>query len=196
MKATDLNTWWIPFVLAVVAGGYVVSEIFGFTLPISGLNASRAFGATFLVFFWTLMWFLEAPTRAIGAWLALVPDDERAALAACWAGLRVFTSYDGAGAAFGGTSVSATTSDVARVTAYASDDDFGGRQVIVVINKATTALTVGVTVAAPRTLTTADRWVLDGDAPTIDAAPALTATATNAFRVDLPASSITVLVPR
>lgn len=27
VKATDLNTWWIPFVLAVVAGGYVVSEI-------------------------------------------------------------------------------------------------------------------------------------------------------------------------
>lgn len=72
VKATDLNTWWIPFVLAVVAGGYVVSEIFGFTLPISGLNASRAFGATFLVFFWTLMWFLEASSHAIGAWLALV----------------------------------------------------------------------------------------------------------------------------
>ncbi|MBK9029840.1 MAG: endoglucanase A [Myxococcales bacterium] len=112
------------------------------------------------------------------------------------AGLRIFTSYDGAGAGFGGTSVSATTTDAARVTAYGSDDDFGGRQVIVLINKSTGPLTAGVTVAAPRTLTTADRWVLAGASPTITPGAAVTATATNAFRVDLPPSSVTVLVPR
>ena len=125
-------------------------------------------------------------------WLLRSAQRERFTLA----GLRVYTNYDGAGAHFGGTSVAATTSDVARVTAYASDDDFGQRQVIVLVNKATTPLTVGLTVAAPRTLAAADRWVLDGDAPTIDPAPALTPTATNAFVVPLPASSITIVVPR
>ncbi len=125
-------------------------------------------------------------------WLLRSAAQERFTLA----GLRVFTSYDGAGAGFGGTSVAATTSDPARVTAYASDDAFGQRQVIVLINKATTPLTAGVTLAAPRTTTAVDRWVLDGADATIDAAPAIDATATNAFRVALPASSVTVLVPR
>ena len=125
-------------------------------------------------------------------WLLRSAAQERFTLA----GLRVYTSYDGAGARFGDTSVAAVTSDVARVTAYASDEDTGQRQVIVLINKATAPLTVGLTVAAPRTFTAADRWVLDGDAPTIDAAAALTPVATNAFRVDVPASSITVVVPR
>lgn len=72
VKATDLTTWWIPLLLALVAGAYFISEIFGFTLPVAGLTPSRAFSATFLVFFWTLMWFLEAPVRAVGAWLGLV----------------------------------------------------------------------------------------------------------------------------
>ncbi|MEZ4402678.1 MAG: glycoside hydrolase family 44 protein [Kofleriaceae bacterium] len=112
------------------------------------------------------------------------------------AGLRVFTNYDGAGAGFAGTSVAATSSDVAQVTAYASDDDFGAHQVIVVINKATAPRTVGVTVAAPRTLDHLERWVLAGGAATITAGASVPTTATNAFRVDVPAASVTVLVPR
>ncbi len=124
-------------------------------------------------------------------WLLRPAARERFTLA----GLRVFTSFDGAGAGFGATSVAATTSDVERVTAYASDDD-GARQVIVLVNKATVPLTAGVRVAAPRTFVAADRWVLDGDAATIDPDAALAPVATNAFRVPLPASSVTVLVPR
>ncbi|MBK7077792.1 MAG: endoglucanase A [Myxococcales bacterium] len=125
-------------------------------------------------------------------WLLRSPAQERYLLA----GLRAFTNFDGNGGAFGGTSVAATTSDVVRVTAYASDDDFGGRQVIVVINKATQPLTVGVTVAAPRTLDHLERWQLTGASDAITAGAAVTPTATNAFRVDVPASSVTVLVAR
>ncbi|HVV83621.1 MAG TPA: glycoside hydrolase family 44 protein [Kofleriaceae bacterium] len=125
-------------------------------------------------------------------WLLRAASQERYTLA----GLRVYTSYDGAGAHFGDTSIAATTTDVARVTAYASDEGTGARQVVVLINKATTPLTAAVTIATPHTLTAADRWVLDGDAPSIDPAAAVTPTATNAFRVDLPASSITILAPR
>jgi hypothetical protein len=82
VKATQLNTWWIPLVLTIVAGGYFLSEILGFTMPVAGLTASRAFAVTFLVFFWTLMWFLEAPSRAVGAWLGLVSS--AVATSAAW----------------------------------------------------------------------------------------------------------------
>jgi hypothetical protein len=122
-------------------------------------------------------------------WLLRSPAQERFLLA----GLRVFTNYDGAGARFGGTSVAAATSDVARVTAYASDDDFGGRQVIVLINKDPGPVTVGLTVAAPRTLDRLDRWDLTAAGATITAGAALTPVATNAFRVELPGSSIAIL---
>ena len=110
------------------------------------------------------------------------------------AGLRVYTNYDGQGGAFAGTSVAATTSDVAQVTAYASDDN-GARQVVVLINKAPQARTAAVRIAAPRTFVGAGRWVLDGDRPALEAGEELAPSATNAFLVSLPASSVTVLVP-
>ena len=125
-------------------------------------------------------------------WLLRSPAQERYLLA----GLRAFTNFDGAGGAFAGTSVMAATSDATRVTAYGSDDDFGGRQVIVLINKATQASTVGLTIAAPRTLDHLDRWQLTGASAELVAGAAVPTVATNAFRVDLPPSSVTVLVAR
>jgi hypothetical protein len=68
--------------------------------------------------------------------------------------------------------------------------------VVVLINKAAAPVTAGVRIAAPRAYTTADRWVLDGDGATIDAAAAVAPVAQNAFSVELPASSVTILVPR
>jgi hypothetical protein len=109
------------------------------------------------------------------------------------AGLRVFTNYDGNGARFGDTSVQATTSDVARVTAYASDMGTGARQVIVLVNKATAPLTAAVRIATPRTLGAVHTYVLDGDAATIDAASDVSPSATNAYIVTLPASSVTIV---
>ncbi len=106
------------------------------------------------------------------------------------AGIRVFTNYDGAGASFGATSVQADTSDLERVTVYASDDPL----VIVAVNKSASALTAGLTVAGPP-LATLRRFVLDGAAPAIGAGDAVQAAATNAFLVTLPASSVTVFAP-
>jgi hypothetical protein len=123
-------------------------------------------------------------------WLLRSPAQERFLLA----GLRVFTNYDGAGGGFGATSISATTSDVVRLTAYASDDA-GNRQVVVLINKDPAPVTAGVRIAAPHAFTTADRWVLAGASPEITAGEPVSPTAQNAFLVDLPASSVTVLVP-
>jgi hypothetical protein len=122
-------------------------------------------------------------------WLLRSSQRERFTLA----GLRVFTNYDGNGARFGDTSVQATTSDVARVTAYASDQDLGARQVIVLVNKHTTSLTAAVRIAAPRTIGALHAYVLDGDAASIDAVADLSPSATNAFIVTLPASSVTIL---
>lgn len=124
-------------------------------------------------------------------WLLRPPERERFTLA----GLRVFTSFDGAGAAFGETSISATTTDLERVTAYASDDA-GARQVVVLINKSYIPMTAGVRIAAPRAFSTADRWVLDADAPSLEPAEPLAPADQNAFSVALPPSSVTVLVPR
>lgn len=124
-------------------------------------------------------------------WLLRESARERFTLA----GLRAYTNFDGDGGSFGGTSVSATTSDVERVTAYASDDS-GSRQVIVLINKSNAALTTGVRIAAPRALTQVDRWVLTADAATFAGAATVDATAQNAFLVELPPSSVTVVVPR
>ena len=64
-----------------------------------------------------------------------------------------------------------------------------------IINKSNAALTAGVRIAAPRDLTQVDRWILTADAATLASAAAVDATAQNAFRVELPASSVTVLVP-
>ena len=106
------------------------------------------------------------------------------------AGLRAYRNFDGAGASFGATSVSATTSDVERVTVYASDDPL----VVVAINKSAVDIDAALTLAAPATAHLR-RFVLDGSAPVIAAAAGVDATVQNAFHVALPASTVTVLAP-
>jgi len=125
-------------------------------------------------------------------WLLRGAAQERFTLA----GLRAFTNFDGAGGGFGSTSIAATSSNLAEVTAYGSDDADGARVVIVLINKATAPRTVGLRIASPTALVSLDRFVLDGADATLDAAAAVTATATNGFLVELPASSITILSNR
>lgn len=124
-------------------------------------------------------------------WLLRPPARERFTLA----GLRAYTNFDGAGGAFGDTSVSATTDDVARVTVYASDAGDSSRQVIVLINKHGAPLTAGVRIAAPRALATAKRWVLEGTSSDLESRESVAASATNAFAIPLPAYSVTVLLP-
>lgn len=62
------------------------------------------------------------------------------------AGFRAFRGFDGAGANFGDTSVSATSSDVSKVAVYASTDSTKpGRAVFVAINRTTSSHTVAIT---------------------------------------------------
>ena len=88
---------------------------------------------------------------------------EGVAMAAHWplatesfshAAFRAFRNYDGAGAAFGDTSILATTSDVATATVYGSfDAKSPGHEVIVVINKATATKTASLALYSGTTYT-------------------------------------------
>jgi len=110
------------------------------------------------------------------------------------AGLRVFTNYDGAGAKFGNTSVSATSSDAATASVYAALDS-AARATVVVINKATTAKTAGITLAHSTVFKSAKVYVLQGTTANLAPAAALTPVATNAFNYSMPPMSVSVLVP-
>ncbi len=113
------------------------------------------------------------------------------------AALRLFRNFDGSGGAFGDTSLQASTSDVVSTSIYASVDAANpARTVLVALNKTTTTKTAGLTLAHPTAYTRLAVYTLTaaGGAQPVHAADVL-ATATNAFRYDLPPMSVSVLVP-
>lgn len=113
------------------------------------------------------------------------------------AAFRMFRNFDGAGANFGETSVSATTSNVAQVTVYASLDAANpGRVVLVVINKATTAKTASLALTHSVQLTLAEVYQLTSATPAPVRAADVTTTQANSFRVTLPAMSVSTLLLR
>lgn len=113
-----------------------------------------------------------------------------------WAAFRAFTSYDGQGAHFGDTSIHAVTSDIAATSVYASTDAADpARTVIVALNKTGAPLTAAVTLAAYADYQSVAVWQLTGPQPELVAGPDLTLAATNAFLYEMPAFSVSVLVP-
>jgi hypothetical protein len=113
------------------------------------------------------------------------------------AGMRAFTSYDGAGARFGDVSVQAQTSDVERATVYASFDEANpSRTVIVAINKSAGPLTAAVSMAAYGNYKSVDVFQLTSAKADLVQAAAVTPSATNAFLYEMPALSVSVLVPQ
>ena len=113
------------------------------------------------------------------------------------AAFRMFRNFNGAGANFGETSVSALTSDVAAVTVYASLDAANpGRVVLVAINKASVAKTTAVTLAHSVSLTTAEVYQLTSATAAPVRGPDVLATSSNAFRLTLPPMSVTTLLIR
>ncbi len=128
---------------------------------------------------------------ALAAYWAL--SDQQAFIDAAF---RVFTSYDDAGAHFGDTSIHALTSDVERTSVYASvDAQDPARTVVVAINKTDAPLSAAVTLAAYADYSGVQVWQLTGGAPTLTMAPGPALAATNAFLYDMPAYSVSVLVP-
>ena len=110
-------------------------------------------------------------------------------------GLRMYRNYDGAGATFGNVSISATTSDSAQSSVYASiDAGHPERMVVVAINKTGSMQRAGIavthttrfSVAHVYTLTSAGAMPVHGtDVPI---------TARNAFVYAMPPMSVTTLV--
>ncbi len=122
-----------------------------------------------------------------------IADDESFALG----GFAAFRNYDGAGAAFGDTSVRAVSSDVSRVSIYASTDStVVDRVVVVAINRSTSDVQVGLAVDASVAFSSANVFLITSAAATPQPAAALTASSGNNFTTTLPAYSVSVIVPK
>jgi hypothetical protein len=113
------------------------------------------------------------------------------------AAFRVYRNFDGRGARFGDTSISATTSDVAASSVYASLDAAAPSEVVIVaINKRPSALSAAIRVAHTIAYSRADVYTLTSSAPEMTPAGGITMAATNAFLLTLPAQSVSVVVPK
>jgi hypothetical protein len=114
-----------------------------------------------------------------------------------YCGFRAYRNFDGAGGAFGDTSVSATSSDVVTATAYASIDSANGsRTVIVVVNKATTDKTAGISIAQSVSYPSANVFRIVAGQANVVPAGSINAVAANAFNYTMPAQSVSVIVPQ
>jgi hypothetical protein len=112
------------------------------------------------------------------------------------AAIDVFRNYDGALARFGDTSVSAQTNSIYSSSVYASIDAADpSRLVIVAINKRPEPTTATVSIVGDSSSIGAAVWVLAGSNPTMGAGPSLVATEPGTFRYEMPALSVSVLVP-
>jgi mannan endo-1,4-beta-mannosidase len=112
-----------------------------------------------------------------------------------FAGHAMYRNYDGNGGSFGDTSVPLNNSDIVNTSAYASVSSASTTNVIVVvINKATTQLTAGITIKHTAHLTGANVHTLTSSTPSPQNGAALVAVATNAFSYHMPARSVTTLV--
>jgi hypothetical protein len=108
-------------------------------------------------------------------------------------GFALYRNYDGNGAAFGDTSVSTTTSNVAMATAYGSVNG-AGTVTLVVINKDPGTKVAGITVSSPNALTSADVYTLTSASPTPQKGGSIAAVATNAFSLSMPGYSASTIV--
>ena len=113
-------------------------------------------------------------------------------------GFRAFRDYDGAGHDFGDTSVAATSSALALVSAYASfDAGRPERLVLVLINRDLADHAVRLLINHTSALRTLTGWQIaepvsfDGDAVVPVALPKVTLVKPNAARLVLPSTSVT-----
>ncbi len=114
-----------------------------------------------------------------------------------YAAMAMYRDFDGAGGAFGDTSLAATVDADARAAVYASVDASGSsRMVLVLVNRDRSATTASLAVTDARRYTRGETWTLTADAASPRRGADLTAAATNAFRVTMPARSVTTVVLR
>ena len=113
------------------------------------------------------------------------------------AAFQAFRNFDGAHAAFGDTSISASTDDPEHTSFYASADVADpSRVVLVALNKTNSSTSASLTLTHGTSFTTLKTWRVTASGSSLSAGPDVAATAQNAFRIELPAMSITVIEPR
>jgi hypothetical protein len=114
-----------------------------------------------------------------------------------YAAFEAYRSYDGNGAAFGDTSIAATTTDVPNSSVYASlRSSDASKLVVVAINKATASKVAGIVIHHSTVYTKASVYTITAaGGPHPVAGAGITAAATNAFRYSMPAQSVSVIVP-
>jgi hypothetical protein len=113
------------------------------------------------------------------------------------AAFSAFRNYDGAGAGFGDTSVSATTNSVAFAPVYASvDSSDPDRVVLIAINRSDSALPTTLNVDHTASYVSAQVYQLTSASAALVATNPVIATSANTFMVSLPAFSISVIVPK
>jgi hypothetical protein len=112
------------------------------------------------------------------------------------AAFAAYRNFDGNGSRFGDTALSAATSDVERITVYASLDwAEQSRVVMLLINKSAKPVMAGPRLAHPNAYSGARTWVLTQQVPTLVTGKDVQSAALNAFRWPLPARSLTVFLP-
>jgi hypothetical protein len=111
-----------------------------------------------------------------------------------FAAFDAFRNFDGAGGAFGDTSVAAATTDIAKTAVYASvDPDDPTAMVLVLINRTGTAMDAGLAVTHDAEFALAQVYLLAGTSPTIQRMADIDLTLTNALRYAMPAYSVTTM---
>ena len=115
-----------------------------------------------------------------------------------YAAMKAFRNYDGAGSAFGDTSIQASSSDVATATVYASADAMDpDRVVLIAINKTSAVKRAGITLIHARAFGRAEVYTVTAEGgPAPVRAADLAAVDANAFNYDMPPASISVIVPK
>jgi hypothetical protein len=120
------------------------------------------------------------------------PDEEPYMVGA----FQAFRNYDGQGAAFGNTSVAATSSNVHHGTIYASVDDADpSKMVLIAINRRAGDLTSTLTIDHDTQYTKLTPYKIHAGQPEPTIAAAITTDTPNSFAFTLPGYSVWVLVP-
>lgn len=70
-KGTDIDSWWIVGLLALLAGAIFAAEALGISLPAQMTLGVGALSAV-LVFFWALTHVIDLNNLKFGAWIALI----------------------------------------------------------------------------------------------------------------------------
>lgn len=111
------------------------------------------------------------------------------------AAFAMFLDYDGAGGAFGDTSIAANTSDIAQSAVYASmDASDPDRMVLVAINRTGAAITTGIAVTHDRLFDHAEAYLLTSAVRSPQRVADIEIELVNAFQYTMPAYSVTTLV--